>query len=231
MSIRAGNAIGCWRPGLTAPTGPTEGVAMGWWAEQMVPRITEKACNTTQMRPLRSRQCIGLDGDVVEIGFGTGHNIAYLPPAVRGLWAVEPSTLARKYAQRRIDAASVPITFAGLDGQALDLPDDRFDHAVSTCTLCTIPDPLAALRELRRVLRPGGRFHFVEHGRSPEPNVARWQDRLDPMQGHLFAGCHINRPIAQLIGEAGFTIERMDHPTFKGPRTLGYIYEGVALVS
>lgn len=203
---------------------------MGWWAERVVPRITEKACNTKETRPLRARQCATLDGDVVEIGFGTGHNIAYLPPTVRGLWGVEPSPLARRYAQPRIDASSVPVTLAGLDGQSLDLPDDRFDHALSTCTLCTIPDAVAALRELRRVLRPGGRLHFVEHGRSPVAKVARMQDRFDPIQGRLFGGCHLNRPIDELITSAGFEIEHLDHPTLKGPKIFGYLYEGVAVV-
>jgi SAM-dependent methyltransferase len=204
---------------------------MGWWAERVVPRITEKACNTPDMRPLRQRQCAELDGDVVEIGFGSGHNIAYLPPAVRGLWAVEPSPLARTYARPRIEAAPFPVTMAGLDGQSLDLPDDRFDHALSTCTLCTIPDATAALREIRRVLRPGGRLHFLEHGRSPDGRVARWQDRLDPLQGRLFAGCHINRPIDRLIEDAGFVIERLEHPALKGPRVVGYVYAGTALAA
>jgi SAM-dependent methyltransferase len=204
---------------------------MGYWAEQVVPRITDKACNVKEMRPLRARQCAGLDGDIVEIGFGSGHNLAYLPAAVHGLWAVEPSAVARRYSQPRVEAASVPVVFAGLDGQELDLPDDRFDHALSTCTLCTIPDPVAALQELRRVVRPGGRFHFLEHGLSPDPKVARWQDRVNPVQRRLFAGCHVNRPIADLVEEAGFEIERMEHPTLKGPRVFGYLYEGTALVS
>lgn len=202
---------------------------MGWWAERVVPRITEKACNSKQARPLRARQCIDLDGDVVEIGFGSGHSIGYLPPTVHGLWGVEPSELARRIAQPRIDASPVPVTLAGLDGQSLDLPGDRFDHALSTCTLCTIPDPVAALNELRRVLKPGGRFHFLEHGRSPVPKVARMQDRFDPIQGRLFAGCHINRRIDELIRSVGFEIERLEHPSFKGPKAFGYMYEGVAI--
>lgn len=103
--------------------------------------------------------------------------MTYLPSKVHGLWAVEPSKRARRYAERRIAAASIPVTQAGLDGQSLDLPDNRFDHALSTFTLCTIPDPVAALREVRWVLKPGGQFHFMEHGRSPDPKVARFQQR------------------------------------------------------
>ena len=202
---------------------------MGWWTERVVPTITEHACNTGEMRPYRKRQCAEVEGDVLEIGFGSGHNLAYLPPATTGLWAVEPSGRSWEYAKPRIEASPVPVTQAGLDGQALDLPDNRFDHAISTFTLCTIPDVTAALQEVRRVLKPGGRLHFVEHGRSPDPKVARWQDRWDPMQQRLFGGCHANRDITALVEGAGFRVERVDHSQLKGPKTLGYVYEGVAV--
>jgi len=204
---------------------------MGWWSEHAVPVITEKACNTEEIRPYRQRLCAPLAGDVLEIGFGSGHNIAYLPPEVHGLWAVEPSRRARRFAERRIAAASLPVTPAGVDGQSLDLPDDRFDHALSTFTLCTIPDPAAALREVRRVLKPGGRFHFVEHGRSPDSKVARFQQRWDPIQRRLFAGCHVSRAIADLVEEAGLRIEELNNSQLKGPKGFGYIYEGVAVAA
>lgn len=201
---------------------------MGFWAERVVPLITEKACNTKEIRPIRQRQCAELDGDVLEIGFGSGHNLAFLPDTVHEFHVVEPSARARRYAQPRIDASPIPVQLAGLDGQSLVLPDDRFDHAVSTFTLCTIPDVTAALREVRRVLKPGGRFHFVEHGRSPDPKVARFQQRWDPIQRRLFAGCHVSRSIADLVEEAGFKIERLDNSQLKGPKGFGYLYEGVA---
>src|ERR1700730_16013995 len=135
---------------------------MGWWSEHVVPVITDKACNTKEIKPYRKRLCAALGGDVLEIGSGSGHNVQYLPPGVHELWAVEPSERARRYAAERIGRSSIPVKYAGLDGQCLDLPDDRVDHAVSTFTLCTIRDPVAALREVRRVLKPGGQFHFVE---------------------------------------------------------------------
>jgi ubiquinone/menaquinone biosynthesis C-methylase UbiE len=203
---------------------------MGWWSECIVPVITEKACNTKEIKPYRARLCSTLGGDVLEIGFGSGHNVQYLPPGVHGLWAVEPSERARRYAERRIGQSSIPVKFAGLDGQSLDLPDNRFDHAVSAFTLCTIPDPGAALREVLRVLKPGGQFHFVEHGRSPDPKVSRFQRRWDPVQRRLFAGCHVSRPIADLVEEAGLRIEELKHAQLQGPKAFGYIYEGVALV-
>jgi SAM-dependent methyltransferase len=202
---------------------------MGWWSENVVPVITEHACNTQEMRAYRSRQCAPLEGDVLEIGFGSGHNLQYLPPAVKEVWAVEPSPRSWRYARPRIAAAPVPVREAGLDGQVLDLPDDRFDHAVSTMTLCTIPDAVAALREVRRVLKPGGRLHFVEHGRSPESRVARWQDRWDPVQQRLFAGCHVNRAIPELVEAAGFRIERVDESQLRGPKVMSQIYEGTAI--
>lgn len=204
---------------------------MSWWSERFVPMITEHACNTKEMRPYRERLCAGLEGDVLEIGFGSGHNLAYLPAAVRGLWAVEPSARARRYAEERISRSSISVEYAGLDGQSLDLPDDLFDHAVSTFTLCTIPDAIAAIGEIRRVLKPAGRFHFVEHGRSPDPKTAQRQQRWDPIQKRLFAGCHVSRPIDAIIEEGGLRIERVENSQLKGPKVFGYVYEGVAVPS
>jgi len=123
----------------------------------------------------------------------------------------------------------VPIHTAGLDGRRLDLPDERFDSALSTFTLCTIPDVDAALREVLRVLKPGGAFCFVEHGRSPEPNVARWQRRIEPVNRRVAGGCHLTRPIDELIVHAGFEIEALDNYYAKrDPKPVGYFYEGWA---
>jgi SAM-dependent methyltransferase len=202
---------------------------MGWWTENVVPVITEHACNTRDLGPYRARECEALEGDVLEIGFGSGHNLQYLSPAVKELWAVEPSPRSWRYAQPRIAASPVPVHQAGLDGQALDLPDDRFDHAVSFMTLCTIPDAVAALREVRRVLKPGGVLHFVEHGRSPDARTAQWQDRWDPVQQRLFGGCHVNRAIPAVIEEAGFRVDRLDQSELRGPKVMGHIFEGTAV--
>lgn len=195
----------------------------------MVPLITEHACNTAEARPYRERQCAPLEGDVLEVGFGSGHTLAYLPSSVRGLWAVEPSERARRYAASRIAAASVPVHWAGLDGQRLDLPDDRFDHVISAFTLCTIPDVHAALGEMRRVLKPGGLLHFVEHGRSSDAKVARRQRQWDPIQRRLFGGCHVSRPISELLEGAGLRVEHVDFSQLKGPKVFGFIYEGTAV--
>ena len=131
--------------------------------------------------------------------------------------------------QHDVKASAVPVHRAGLDGQSLPFPEARFDAALSTWTMCTIPDIDAALRELRRVLKPGGTLHFVEHGLAPDENVRRWQHRLDPLQQRLFGGCHLTRPTADLLKGAGFEITELDTYYEKGaPKILGANALGVA---
>src|SRR5262249_36710368 len=160
----------------------------GFYSEQLVPRFTNIMLGSKEFGKVRTEVCAGLHGDVVEIGFGSGHTLSYLPPEVTGLWAVDPSGTAMKLAAERIAASPVPVETAGLTGEHLDLPDDRFDAALSTMTLCTIPDVTAALDELRRVLKPGGEFHFAEHGRAPDAKVAKMQDRLNGLQNRMAGG-------------------------------------------
>jgi SAM-dependent methyltransferase len=148
---------------------------------------------------------------------------------VTAVAAVEPSDLGWRLAADRVGAATVPIGRSGVDGQTLPFPDRTFDSALSSWTLCTIPDAATALAELRRVLRPGGTLHFVEHGLAPDERVRRWQHRLEPLQKRLFGGCHLTRPIAELISGAGFTITDLD--TFYepgGPRAAAAFSLGTA---
>ncbi len=133
-----------------------------------------------------------------------------------------------RLAAKRMTAAPVGVHVGGLDGARLAFPDDRFDSALSTMTLCTIPDVGAALRELRRVMKPGGRFHFAEHGHSPDAKVARTQDRFDGLQQKVAGGCHLNRPIDALLTDAGFEIDTMRNYYLKGPKLLSYMYAGRA---
>ena len=203
---------------------------MGVYTEQVVPRIVNVVCDMKEPRRLRARVCEGLAGEVVEIGFGSGLNVPHYPPAVTRVDAVEPSDVGWRLAGRRLAAAPVPVERSGLDGQALPFPDDRFDAAVSTWTLCTIPDVAAALREVRRVLKPGGTFHFLEHGLAPDARVQRWQRRFDPLQQRLFGGCHLTRPIAELVTGAGFTPTELDVFYEEGaPKTLGALTLGRAV--
>lgn len=206
---------------------------MGVWAEHVVPRIVDVALRSESVGRLREQALAAATGDVLEIGFGSGLNLEHYPASVAKVHAVEPSELARRMAQPHIATSSIPVDFTGLDGQSLQFGDASVDTAVSTFTLCTIPDVNAALRELTRVLRPGGRFHFLEHGRSDEPKVVAWQNRLNGLQGRIAGGCHLNRPIDELIEASGFEIEILEHRYLPGPaptKPFGYLYLGTARV-
>jgi ubiquinone/menaquinone biosynthesis C-methylase UbiE len=168
-----------------------------------------------------------LGGDVLEVGFGSGRNVRHDPTTVRRVLAVDPSLEGRKLAADRVARSPVPVEYVGLDGERLPLDDASVDHVLTTWTLCTIPDVVGALSEMRRVLRPGGELHFVEHGRAERPRTARWQDRLTPFQRRIAGGCHLNRPIDRLVTGSGLTITALDRFTV-GPAVFGSMYEGVA---
>lgn len=205
---------------------------MGIWAEHLLPRLTDVALGTKEVRRHRERAVVGLGGEVVEIGFGSGLNVPLYPSAVQEVLVVEPSTVARRLAADRVEASPASISFVGLDGQALSLPDESADAALSTFTLCTIPDPSRALRELHRVLRPGGRLHFLEHGLSPDPQTARWQHRLNGVQQRLAGGCNLDRRIDRLVADAGFEIQELSNDQLRGPRLAqpwGYLFHGIAV--
>ena len=202
---------------------------MGVYSEHVLPRIVDVVGNLKEAHPQRRRVCDGLAGDVVEIGFGSGLNVPYYPQTVRSVAAVEPADVGWKLAAKRLDQTSVPIRRAGLDAETLPFPDDSFDAALSTWTMCTIPNIAAALGELRRVLKPEGTLHFVEHGLAPDEGVRRWQHRLNPLQKRLFGGCHLTRPIVDLLRGGGFTITELDVYYEPGsPKVFGANSLGVA---
>jgi ubiquinone/menaquinone biosynthesis C-methylase UbiE len=201
---------------------------MGLYARRVLPRLTNRILDNDEFAEIRRRVVTDLDGTVLEIGFGSGLNVPHYPTAVQRVLAVEPSTVARQLAAGRVAASHVAVEYVGLDGQRISLDDASVDHALTTWTLCTIPDVTRALAEIHRVLRPDGALHFVEHGRSPAPAVARWQDRLTPIQRRVAGGCHLNRPIDQLLTGSGLRLARMDNYYASGPKALGYMYEGVA---
>ena len=190
--------------------------------------MTDRALRGSQAARLRARVTAGLSGEVLEVGFGTGLNMPYYPPAVQRVRAVDPSAVARKLAAERVAASTVPVEYIGVDAQALPLADASVGCVVSVLTLCTIPASDRALAEIRRVLRPAGTFHFMERGLSPQETVARRQHRLTPLQRRVFGGCHINRPIGQLVSGAWLELTRLDNYYFGAPRTFGYMFNGVA---
>lgn len=202
---------------------------MGFYEEQVLPRFVDVALSAKQFRELRARVAAGLEGEVLEVGFGSGRNVPHYPPAVKRVQAVDPAVVGRQLAAKRVAASPVPVDYVGLDGQHLPVPDGSVDHVLTTWTLCTIPDVAGALAEIRRVLRPGGGLHFLEHGRSSDPKVLRWQDRLTPLQRRIAGGCHLNRPVDRLISDSGLRITTLDNYYLKGPKSVGCMYEGVAV--
>lgn len=201
---------------------------MGFYEEQILPRGLDFSLSRAAYQHLRQRIVQGLHGEVIEIGFGSGRNLPFLLAAVTKLHAVDPSAVGRKLARKRVSASSIAVEWSGIDGQRLALPDASVDCALSTFTLCTVPDAETTLRELRRVLKSGGKFHFLEHGRSPDSRVAKWQDRLTPLQRRLVGGCHFNRSIADLVRGAGFCLDSLDNYHLPGPKFATYVYEGRA---
>ena len=201
---------------------------MGVYDDRVLPRLVDLTCGAKGMDRYRAKAIEGLHGEVVEIGFGTGLNASLYPPEVTKVWAVEPSLRSRELARDRIAASPVAIEHVGLDGQHLPLADHSCDAGLSTFTLCTIPDPMLALAEMRRVLRPGAELHVLEHGAAPDEGTARWQRRIEPWQRRLAGGCHLTRDVGDMLRDAGFTDVRITARFVKGPKPWSYFSYGRA---
>jgi ubiquinone/menaquinone biosynthesis C-methylase UbiE len=202
---------------------------MGFYRSRILPHLMNAVMSSDENSEIRSRVCEGLDGTVIEIGFGSGLNVPHYPAGVDTVHAVEPSARSVAIAAERIEAGHAHVHHTGLTGERIDLEDESADAVLSTWTLCSIPDVDSALAEIRRVLKPGGTFHFVEHGISPDPKVARRQGRIEPITKPIFGGCHLTRDIPALITGAGFVIDSMttySHP--KEPKPFGWTFEGSA---
>jgi ubiquinone/menaquinone biosynthesis C-methylase UbiE len=202
---------------------------MSLYRDRVFPKIMNVMMNTAETRRIRAEVCASLAGDVVEVGFGTGLNLPHLPESVARFRAVDPLERGQDIAAERIAATAVAVEFIGLDGQAMPLADQSIDAVLATWTLCSIPDPVAAIREVRRVLRPGGTFHFVDHGRAPDERVRKWQNRMNGIQHRVACGCNLNRDIPGLIESGGLTMGHLDTYYVKGaPKSMGWTFQGVA---
>lgn len=202
---------------------------MGLYATYIFPRLMDRIMSNEEFRHLRTTLLQHVEGAVLEIGFGTGLNLTHYPDRVSRLSAVDPAFLLPKKVAARIATVSFPVDLHRVTAEHLPFPDRRFDTVVSTWTLCSIVDPLKALREVRRVLTPGGRFLFLEHGRSDDRRTAAWQDRLNGIQNIIGCGCNLNRRIDRLIEQSGMTLTRLDRFQMATvPRLGGEIYRGWA---
>jgi ubiquinone/menaquinone biosynthesis C-methylase UbiE len=202
---------------------------MGFYENRVLPHIVNVAMNTKAMKDERTRCLESVKGTVLEVGFGTGLNLPHYPRTVTKVVGVDPSATSARLARKRIAASPFPVQIIGLSAEKIPVSDASFESIVSTFTLCTIPDVANALLEMRRALNPGGRLYFVEHGRAEDPNVERWQERLNSMNQTVFGGCNLNRHISALIEQAGFEIEQLEHGYLNGaPKFGGFLYRGVA---
>lgn len=205
---------------------------MGWYARWFFPRLLDRLLGTREVGEERRLTLASARGETLEIGFGTGLNLPFYPKSVTRLTVLDPEEMLPKRVARRIESAPFPVRQWRLDAQdRLPFDDNHFDTVVTTFTLCTIPDVHAALAEMRRVLRPQGRLLFLEHGRSDSAVVARWQNRLNPLQNRIGVGCHLNRPIDHLLLEAGFLLPRLERTRLGGaPAVLRELYRGTAVI-
>jgi ubiquinone/menaquinone biosynthesis C-methylase UbiE len=201
---------------------------MNIYEKYVLPRLIHLAMRNKAARAERARFVPLASGTVLEIGVGSGLNVPFYGSKVRTLWALDPSRELWKIARRRVARASFPIELLPSLAERIPLGDMTVDSVVTTWTLCSIPNPAQALTEMRRVLKPEGQLIFVEHGRSPDPGVRVWQDRLNPLWRRVAGGCNLNRQIEDLIVAAGFHVRQIERAYNRGPKAFSYLYKGVA---
>jgi SAM-dependent methyltransferase len=203
---------------------------MGWYQTRVFPWILDRSLSDPKFAPLREEALSEARGRVLELGFGTGLNLAHYPPSVTRIAAIDPNQGMDGRARQRMERSAIQVDLQHLRGEALPYADASFDTVAATFTLCSIPDVAGALGEVRRVLAPGGRLLLLEHGLSDDPAVRRWQRRLDPINQALACGCHLDRDIRALVQDAGFAFERLRNTQLSGEFSpFGYLYLGVAI--
>jgi ubiquinone/menaquinone biosynthesis C-methylase UbiE len=202
---------------------------MGFYEEWIVPPLIDWSMRNKRLRPYRERTAGAAEGRVLDIGIGSGLNLPFYARKAREIFGLDPSLALLARAQSKAPRTQTPVHLLEGSAERIPLADHTIDTVVMTWTGCSIPEICAALEEMRRVLRPGGRLLFVEHGRAPDPGVARWQDRLDPFWQRFSGGCHLNRKIDDLLSDAGFQIDRLATRYIPGPKIMTFFYEGAAM--
>lgn len=201
-----------------------------WYERHLLPYLIDMACGIGPVKKQREKVVPLAHGRVLEIGIGTGLNLPHYDAArVDHIVGLDPGTEMHALARKRLEATGLAVELVGLSAERIPYGDATFDSVLVTFSLCTIPDPVAALREMRRVLKPQGRLIFCEHGRAPDASVARWQDRLTPVWSKFAGGCHLNRDIPALLEQAGFVCENLQTMYLPGPRPLTFNYWGTAV--
>jgi len=201
---------------------------MGFYSQRILPYLLDWSMSDPAIAQYRKEVLANVTGEVLEIGFGTGLNLSYYPESIHKLVAIDANPGVRKIAQKRIQTSNITVNCRVLNGENLPMADNTFDSVVSTWTLCSIAKVEQALQEIYRVLKPGGKFFFIEHGLSPDPQVQTWQNRLTPIQKAIADGCHLNRNIRQLIEKQFDTVTLKEFYAEKTPKFVGYLSQGVA---
>jgi ubiquinone/menaquinone biosynthesis C-methylase UbiE len=202
-----------------------------WYERHLLPYLLDIACNISPIRKQRMKVIPQAEGNVLEVGIGTGLNLPFYDRSrVKLIVGVDPGLRMHRLALQRSLQAGLDVRLIGLSAEKIPVDDASFDSVVCTYTLCTIPDPLQALKEMKRALKPGGKLLFSEHGKAPQENVERWQARLQPYWKKLAGGCMLNRDVPALLEEAGFE-PRFQSRYLPGPKILSYHYWGEAVAT
>ena len=201
---------------------------MGFYSQNILPYLLDWSLSDPNLAVHRQEILAEVKGKVLEIGFGSGLNLPYYPKHITNITTVEVNPKINKLAQKRIQSSNIPVDCRILNGENLPMADNTFDSVVSTFTLCSIANVEQALAEVYRVMKPGGKFFFIEHGLSNEPNIQIWQNRLTPVQKAIAGGCHLNRNIRQIVEDRFDTVSLKELYADNSPKIMAYLYKGIA---
>ncbi len=203
---------------------------MGFYDKFILPRVLDLACSAPPMKKLRNRYVSVARGKVLEMGIGSGLNLKYYGSEVQSITGVDPALELTNIAQKRVMEIDKPVDIIGVSGEQIPCADDMFDSVVCTWTLCSIPNPQAAVQEMRRILKPDGKIIFVEHGLADDQRVAKWQRRVEPFWKPVAGGCHLTRRADTLLKENGFSLDQFESGYEQGPKFATFMMHGIASV-